>query len=279
MVLRVADSVLCAFRDRYLLASTYLSSRAFPSRLLVLPSSNSSAPSPASTASHPVLLPGIDILNHLPLHPVSWISSPSRPSSSSASNPSQAVISILLPSPTPVGSQIFNNYGGKPNDELLLAYGFTLPSLPFDTCPLLLSSSTIPPQTLAELKELGLDVGKRFLVGRDGVISGEGELRVAVRWLMGDEKERATMRQWAASEPNLNTTEEVTGGEESRKRAWWSQEAGGENEMNVVELLGEMVGLRLRALRAGGESEGEVREEVRRMVSVYRTGECEGRRL
>jgi len=175
-------------RDRFLLASTYLSSRAFPSRLLILPPPTSTSSDPTTTLastpadstpgpSHPILLPGIDILNHLPLHPVSWISSPlpSSSSSSSSSTPS-GIISVHLPSPTPISSQIFNNYGGKPNDELLLAYGFVLPSLPYDTSPLLLSSNRIPPVVAAELKDgLGVDVGKRFLVGRDGEIEVGGE--------------------------------------------------------------------------------------------------------
>ncbi|KAL7410742.1 hypothetical protein BDY24DRAFT_399189 [Mrakia frigida] len=261
---------------RYLLASTYLSSRAFPSRLLILPpptasipttSETGAAPAPAPGPSHPILLPGIDILNHLPLHPVSWISSP-LPSSSSTTNSSSGIISVHLPSPTAASSQIFNNYGAKPNDELLLAYGFVLPSLPYDTSPLLLSSNGIPPSVSQELKEgLGVDVGKRFLVGRDGVIEVGGELRVGVRWLVADEEEKEVMRRWA--------TEEKDGG----GTGWWEREVGGENEMNVVELLGEMVGGRLRALRAGGVveegKEGEVREEVMRICGIYRQGQIE----
>lgn len=107
-----------------------------------------------------------------------------------------------------------------------------------------------------------MDVGKRFLVRRDGEIEVAGELRVGVRWLVADEEEKEVMRGWAREE----------GGKE-----WWKREVGGENEMNVVELLGEMVGGRLRALRAGGvveeAKEGEVREEVRRICGIYREGE------
>lgn len=110
-----------------------------------------------------------------------------------------------------------------------------------------------------------MDVGKRFLVGRDGVIEVGGELRVGVRWLVADEEEKEVMRRWA--------TEEKDGG----GTGWWEREVGGENEMNVVELLGEMVGGRLRALRAGGVveegKEGEVREEVMRICGIYRQGE------
>jgi hypothetical protein len=35
--------------------------------------------------------------------------------------------------PTPSGSEVYNNYGAKPNSELLLAYGFVIPDNPDDT--------------------------------------------------------------------------------------------------------------------------------------------------
>ncbi|KAF8915339.1 hypothetical protein CPB85DRAFT_1375057 [Mucidula mucida] len=70
--------------ELYLESATHLSSRAFPSSLL-----------------RPVLLPGVDALNHARAHPVSWV--------------------------------LFNNYGPKPNSELILGYGFTLPTNPDDT--------------------------------------------------------------------------------------------------------------------------------------------------
>ena len=54
-------------RELYLTAATHLSSRAFPSTLL------SDTPSLVSTpTSYPVLLPGVDALNHARAQPVSW---------------------------------------------------------------------------------------------------------------------------------------------------------------------------------------------------------------
>lgn len=285
------DVCLCERRERYLLASTYLSSRAFPSRLLHLPTPEDPTP---STDSHPILLPGIDLLNHQPLHPVSWISSPatatpsSTSSAASASNSSPSAsssagrIAVILPSPTPAGEQVWNNYGGKPNDELLLAYGFTLADLSYDTSPLLLAASSIPPASAASLKALDLDVSKRFLVGRDGVVGGE--LRCAVRVLVGDEDERATMAEWAAA---TGTEGEASGRQKEGEQPtpeWWGRELeGGENEMNAVEVLLGMVGGRLTALRAGAQAGAEVQEgvrvEVKRIVGVYRQGECTVSRL
>ena len=117
-------------RERYLTAATYLSSRAFSSTLL------SDTPTLVTTdTSHPVLLPGIDALNHARGHPVSWVvSAPSQtyapPSSSPPQEPS---IALVIHTPTPRGEQLLNNYGPKPNAELVLGYGFSLPANPDDT--------------------------------------------------------------------------------------------------------------------------------------------------
>ena len=110
--------------ERYLTASTHLSSRAFPSTLL------SDNPTLVSTpGSYPVLLPGVDSLNHARAQPVSWIVNTAQAPSSSP----EPGISLVLHTPTPEGVELFNNYGPKPNAELALGYGFTLPNNPDDT--------------------------------------------------------------------------------------------------------------------------------------------------
>ncbi|KAF9054937.1 SET domain-containing protein [Hymenopellis radicata] len=110
--------------DLYLESATHLSSRAFPSSLL------SGTPTLiSSSTTGPVLLPGVDALNHARAHPVSWvISTPNA----SMKNPSSS-IALCVHKPTPAGQELFNNYGPKPNSELILGYGFTLPTNPDDT--------------------------------------------------------------------------------------------------------------------------------------------------
>lgn len=39
----------------------------------------------------------------------------------------------MIHSPTPAGSELLNNYGPKPNSELILGYGFSIPQNPDDT--------------------------------------------------------------------------------------------------------------------------------------------------
>ena len=53
----------------------------------------------------------------------------------------------------PAGEEVFNNYGAKPNSELLLGYGFTLPNNPDDTLVLKLGGTG--------------STSKRWEVGRD----------------------------------------------------------------------------------------------------------------
>ena len=70
--------------QEYLTASTYLSSRAFPSTLLSETPSLVSSPS-----SYPILLPGVDSLNHARAQPVSWVvSHPPRTLPSTTQTPS-----------------------------------------------------------------------------------------------------------------------------------------------------------------------------------------------
>jgi hypothetical protein len=125
-------------RERYLTASTYLSSRAFPSTIL------SQNPSLQTTeSSHPILLPGIDSINHAPGTAVSWVVGPSGnvPSPAPISPPitpssprgSDLAVSLVLHFSTKAGKEIFNNYGPKPNSELILGYGFALFPNPSDT--------------------------------------------------------------------------------------------------------------------------------------------------
>ncbi|KAG8746111.1 hypothetical protein FRC12_014365 [Ceratobasidium sp. 428] len=123
--------------ERYLAAATYLSSRAFPSTLL------SSSPTNASPeSSHPVLLPGIDSLNHRRAAPVSWISTTSENCNT---------LDLVLHDPIPAGAECFNNYGPKPNAELILGYGFALPHNPDDTILLSLAASNSAETSMVEI--------------------------------------------------------------------------------------------------------------------------------
>ncbi|KIL70285.1 hypothetical protein M378DRAFT_1043956 [Amanita muscaria Koide BX008] len=132
-------------RERYLTGATYLSSRAFPSSLL--------APTPtlvADISTEPVLIPGLDSLNHARGAAVTW--AVTYPDSDSVTNSQkESFISLVLHKPAEPNQELFNNYGPKPNSELILGYGFSLPNNPEDTIL---------------LKVAGLN-GQRWSVGRE----------------------------------------------------------------------------------------------------------------
>ncbi|KAG8897407.1 hypothetical protein FRB99_008167 [Tulasnella sp. 403] len=125
--------------ERYLTAAIYLSSRAFPSTLLDRsPTVVSSPDSPA----HPVLLPIVDSLNHARGQPVTWLVEDSPADSTETSTRDDSLrISVVCGTDVPAGCEVFNNYGAKPNSELILGYGFALENNPDDTIVLQLSGS------------------------------------------------------------------------------------------------------------------------------------------
>ncbi|CAE6514900.1 unnamed protein product [Rhizoctonia solani] len=125
--------------EHYLEAATHLSSRAFPSTILSKTPSNA-----ASNLSHAVLLPGIDSLNHKRATPVSWVANVSEPLASST-------LDLLIHETVLAGAECFNNYGPKPNSELILGYGFALPSNPDDTILLSLAASNTAQSSMVEI--------------------------------------------------------------------------------------------------------------------------------
>jgi len=111
--------------ELYLSAATYLSSRAFPSSLLLTNPSLLSSPD-----TKPILIPGVDALNHGRAQPVSWVVSHTDVHNTEMKTSS---INLVLHYALKEGQELLNNYGAKPNSELILGYGFSLPHNPDDT--------------------------------------------------------------------------------------------------------------------------------------------------
>ena len=86
----------------------------------------------STPSTEPILIPGVDALNHARGHPVSWLVTFPNDEDSSGGSP-LPVISLVIHSPGVLGQELFNNYGPKPNSELILGYGFSLAHNPDDT--------------------------------------------------------------------------------------------------------------------------------------------------
>ncbi|KAI9638021.1 uncharacterized protein MKK02DRAFT_36002 [Dioszegia hungarica] len=243
--------------DRYLLTATYLSSRAFPSKLLRLPDTGSSTTSAIQTSdeedSHPVLLPGVDLFNHARGQPIVWLSSETP----STSHGSTKTISLVTPAAHSKGAQLFNNYGPKPNEELLLGYGFVIDDNPDDVVALKLGSQKASGTVTERLTKAELDPTKRFLLRRDGKL--DPDLMSVLRILLS---------------PDYPVEEEEIDSED--EHALHAQEEKSmQLELDVLGTLGQMLDDKLEKLEQASPGEGEVRDEVRTMVEVYRKGQVE----
>ncbi|KAG9122158.1 hypothetical protein FRC07_001592 [Ceratobasidium sp. 392] len=205
--------------ERYLAAATYLSSRAFPSSLL------SSAPTNASPeTSHPVLLPGIDSLNHRRAAPVSWVSTTSG---------DRHTLDLILHDSVSAGAECFNNYGPKPNSELILGYGFALPQNPDDTILLSLAASNSAETSMVE-------------VGRDA---------------------KNAERLWELVMFKVAGMYDQDPREEDESDQTW------EIELEAAETIIDLTERRLQRLPNMKGNAREVRQEVTEMVEYYLEGE------
>ncbi|KAK3640108.1 hypothetical protein LTR56_012084 [Elasticomyces elasticus] len=87
---------------------------------------------PAEDLHFSVLFPVQDAGNHSNNAHVDWAYDPGR-------------FSVSVTDPVEAGAEVFNNYGPKGNDELLMGYGFCIPDNPYDTVMLTLKP---PPDDL-----------------------------------------------------------------------------------------------------------------------------------
>ncbi|KAG0638467.1 hypothetical protein HOY80DRAFT_967431 [Tuber brumale] len=126
------DTEYCTWK-LYLWASTVFTSRSFPGKLM-----NWDRKIVHEDDTMPILFPLIDSLNHYPVTKITW-------------QPSDTSLRIISGAGVSAGAEVYNNYGPKPNEELLMGYGFTLLQNPFDS--VLLKSS--PPLTPSQHSLLG----------------------------------------------------------------------------------------------------------------------------
>ncbi|CDU24539.1 related to RKM1-SET-domain lysine-N-methyltransferase [Sporisorium scitamineum] len=113
-------------------AESAFTSRSFPPRLIGLSDASQGQPSSNDSAltSAPILIPGYDTFNHARAHPVTWSTS------------THGQVCMTLNYVSPAGCQVYNNYGGKSNEEFLSGYGFTLPTCSEDTLALKLGDGS-----------------------------------------------------------------------------------------------------------------------------------------
>lgn len=242
---------------RFTTAMGLIASRSFPSRLL--DSARHDDPLAEAVADdgggqvgldHPILIPGYDLLNHRPLTPVSWVSSPAT-----------QTVSLVHHFPLGPNQQVFNNYGSKPASSLLLSYGFALPierqPEGMETLPLLVGG--IPPAKQALCDRAGVGWAQTWdLCLIDGVVEPPTGLRKLLRAVVADPDEEAAIE----ADPT------VLAGRVSV-----------DNEGAALDTLAALLDGKLAVLArvaeaaAASAASDDVRPAVARLADVYRTNQ------
>jgi len=139
-------------------------------------------PTLSSKSATPVLVPLLDALNHARGTAVSWsvdqqsdLKAPSQPEKKKS-------LSLISHGHTGAFEELFNNYGAKPNDEFLLAYGFTIANNPEDVLHLKLPGDDRIFQIaraavgLGEAQAVWDEIGRRL---QEGFATDEDDVDIA----------------------------------------------------------------------------------------------------
>lgn len=120
----------------YLWATMIFKSRSFPFLLV----------DEDADPKYSMLLPVVDLLNHDPNSYVSWMLDESK---------QNFLLNNNLSSILNIGDELFNNYGGKGNEELLLGYGFVIEENKNDSVALRIK---LPLDVLPQVEKFGINL-------------------------------------------------------------------------------------------------------------------------
>jgi hypothetical protein len=166
---------------------------------------------------------------------------------------SASSISLVTHSASKPGTEIFNNYGVKPNSELLLGYGFTLPANPDDTIVLKIGGTRDSPSTSTDAPAAAAHAG--YEVGREA---------------------RGATAVWDAI---VNAVKTVEGGEEEEAPEWQTILDSADMLRSMTEsLLGRLPRPVPRPVPPevpGPEAVGSLRGDVVEMIRHYVSGQRE----
>jgi hypothetical protein len=101
-------------------------------------------PEGTEESSSGVLLPFFDLLNHRHGQPIEW-------------NSNSTHVEFATPCAVKSGDEVYNNYGGRPNEELIFSYGFCIHPNAMDAVSLVLACKT----------DTGACSSKRFYVRKE----------------------------------------------------------------------------------------------------------------
>lgn len=188
------------------------------------------------------------------------------------------------------GYEVFNNYGAKPNDELLLGYGFVLPGNPEDFVSLKMGTSAEDTRPHDILEAVGLSPKKAHYVKRN-ITELPGEILAQLRVLVAEDEELDSLNQKSENiAPAKGRTEQRGRANELVADSRWKEIlsfVSWPNELEMLESLGGMLEMKAEGMqdalsrtqeaakrpakrtKSEDEGKGEIREHIREMIEVY----------
>ena len=216
-------------------------------------------------------------------------------------------VRVLTASVAHTGAEVFNNYGAKPNDELLLGYGFVLEDNPEDFVSLKMGTSGEDARPADILRAVEIPLTKPHYVKRR-ITELPSVIQAQLRVLVASEEDLAMLSEQTSSmapaAPSVDQSNPAAGRpaddqSESLDAPWREHLSfvNWENEFDMLEALGGMLEAKTegmkdalrRAAEAAKQTEPErpskrvrqdgqsqsaaVRPHIRKMIEIYLKGE------
>ncbi|KAG0095802.1 hypothetical protein BGZ93_005431 [Podila epicladia] len=235
--------------EMFLWAETVVSSRAFPAHLFG-----------ECKKGELVLIPLADMLNHKSRHKISWLKTPQGLQMSGCE--------------IKKGEQVFNNYGPKSNEELLVGYGFCIEDNVDDMVTLKPNFTRDPDQDrkTAILKHVRVTDETIHYLGQGGQIPHP--LLTTMRVMAMNSIEVDRYYSWMEDEEQeiIHGERKEHGGECSRLKEEL-QFVSLRNELAMLDLMDLLLSSKLKIMRDWETKLSEPRNAAQKYAQIYRQGQ------
>ncbi|KAF9353663.1 hypothetical protein BGX26_008572 [Mortierella sp. AD094] len=233
--------------EKFLWAETVLSSRAFPAHLFG-----------GGVEGETVLIPLGDTLNHKSRHKATWIKTPGGLQMSGSA--------------IKQGHQVFNNYGPKSNEELLVGYGFCTEDNMDDLVTLKTNFSQDPDQERksAILRYIGVSEKTLHYLRHDSI---PDQLLATMRVMAMNPSEvdrcNEVIEQSELAHNSLEQNEEAIALALKRELSFMNTR----NEFAMLDLMDLLMGVKLQSLLEWDAKLSAPKNQAQEFAQIYRRGQ------
>ncbi|KAF8933882.1 hypothetical protein BGZ58_006070 [Dissophora ornata] len=247
--------------EKFLWAETVLSSRAFPAHLFG-----------GGVEGEIVLIPLGDTLNHKSRHKATWIKTPQGLEMSGSASSK--------------GSQVFNNYGPKSNEELLVGYGFCIEDNLDDLVNIKTNFSRDPDQERKTeiLKHVGVSEQTIHYLRHDSI---PDQLLIAMRVMAMNPAEVDHCYELIEHYEQQLDQEQQEGEGDEEKNVEKKEKAiaavlkpelqflGIRNEFAMLDLLDMLLGVKLQGILEWDAGLSAPKNQAQEFARIYRRGQTQ----